>query len=149
MSRNSCLTDFDFQPASIPEHAAAPVHLVTSLLDGDPAAVARLLQPMPAGLVVAATGGGNTAPWLLESASRLIAGGVPVALTTRCPSGSVRPGYGFPGGSSPWWDAGATFTGLLGPLKSRVLLALGLGAGLGPDDLADLCRPYGGGRGGS
>ena len=83
----------------IPEHAAAPIHLVTSLLDGDPAAMERLLEPVPAGLVVAATGGGNTAPWVLEGASRLIAEGVPVTLTTRCPSGSVRAGYGFPGGS--------------------------------------------------
>jgi L-asparaginase len=131
---------------AIPDHAAAPVHLVTSLLDDDPAAVARLLEPVPAGLVVAATGGGNTAPWVFESASRLIARDVPVALTTRCPSGSVRPGYGFPGGSSAWWDAGAIFTGSLGPLKSRVLVALGVGAGLATDDLAELCRPFGGGR---
>jgi L-asparaginase len=130
----------------LPEHAAEPIALVTALLDGDAAAVERMLDPRPAGLVVAATGGGNTAAWLLEAANALMADGVPVALTTRCPSGSVRPAYGFPGGSSAWWEAGALFTGTLDPLKSRVLLALGLGARLSLDDLAGVCGSFGGGR---
>ena len=129
-----------------PERAASPIGLVTAVLDGDRAAVERLLEPRPAGLVVAATGGGNTAQWLLDAASGLMAAGVPVALTTRCPSGSVQAGYGFPGGSTAWWEAGALFTGTLGPLKSRVLLALGLGAGLTADELVVICESFGGGR---
>jgi L-asparaginase len=68
-----------------------------------------------------------------------------VALTTRCPSGSARPGYGFPGGSSAWWEAGAIFTGTLDGLKARMLLALGIGAGLSPEDLAAMCVSFGGG----
>ena len=128
-----------------PERAASPIQLVTAVLDGDREAVVRLLEPRPAGLVVAATGAGNTAPWLLDAAATLIADGVPVALTTRCPSGSVRPGYAFPGGSSGWWEAGALFTGALDPLKARVLLALGLGGGATVDELAELCRAFGGG----
>ena len=128
-----------------PERAALPVHVVTALLDADPMAVDRLLDPPPTGLVVAATGGGNTAPWLLAAGTRLIGSGVPVVLTTRCPSGQARPGYAFPGGSSQWWDAGAIFSGTLDPLKARVLLALGLGAGLSVSELANACAPFGGG----
>jgi L-asparaginase len=130
---------------SIPEHAALPVHVVTAVLDADRAAVDRLLDPAPAGLVVAATGGGNTVPWLLEAGSRLIDRGVPVALTTRCPSGRALPGYGFPGGSSGWWDAGAIFSGTLDPLKARVLLALGRGAGLTAGEIAAVYSAWGGG----
>jgi L-asparaginase len=128
-----------------PERAALPVHVVTALLDADPAAVDGLLDPPPAGLVVAATGGGNTAPWLLDAATRLIDRNVPVVLTTRCPSGQVRPGYGFAGGSSQWWEAGAIFSGTLDPLKARVLLALGIGTGLSAGELAVAFAPYGGG----
>jgi L-asparaginase len=129
-----------------PQRAASPIALVTAVLDGDPDAARRLLEPGPAGLVVAATGGGNTTAWMLDAATALIADGVPVALTTRCPSGSVRPGYGFPGGSSAWWEAGAVFTGTLDPLKARVLLALGLGAGATVEELAELSEAFGGGR---
>jgi L-asparaginase len=129
----------------IPERAALPVHLVTSVLDADRAALDRLFDPAAAGLVVAATGGGNTVPWLLEAGSRLIGRAVPVALTTRCPSGRVLPGYAFPGGSSAWWEAGAIFSGTLDPLKARVLLALGRGAGLTTAEIAAICEAWGGG----
>lgn len=132
--------------ARMPDRAALPIPLVTAVLDADAASVDRLLDPEPAGLVVAATGGGNTTPWLLDAATRLIGRGVPVVLTTRCPSGQVRPGYGFAGGSSQWWQAGAVFSGTLDPLKARVLVALGVGAGLSVGDLAELCANFAGGR---
>src|SRR5687767_2462002 len=128
-----------------PDRAALPVHVVTAVLNADRAAVDRLLDPPPAGLVVAATGGGNTAPWLLAAGDRLLRAGVPVVLTTRCPSGQARPGYAFPGGSSQWWEAGAIFSGTLDPLKARVLVALGLGAGLSVSDIAQVCAAFGGG----
>jgi L-asparaginase len=128
----------------IPERAALPVLLITAVLDDAVPDVARLGRP--AAVVVAATGGGNTTPGLLALATGLLGAGVPVALTTRCPSGRPMVGYGFPGGSSAWWDARAIFSGTLGPLKSRVLLALALGAGLDADAIGALCERYGGGR---
>ena len=131
------------RPAT-PERAATPVPLVTVALDDDGAMAAAAARG-PAGLVVAATGGGNTPVAYLEAARALIADGVPVALTTRCPSGSARPGYGFPGGSSAWWEAGALFTGTLDGLKARMLLSLGIGAGLSTVDLASMCASFGGG----
>ena len=128
----------------IPDHAASPIPLVTVALDDD-GAIEAVVARRPAGLVVAATGGGNTPAAHLEAARRLIADGIPVALTTRCPSGSARPGYGFPGGSSAWWEAGAIFTGTLDGLKARMLLSLGIGAGVSGNDLATMCVPFGGG----
>jgi L-asparaginase len=128
----------------IPTRAASPVPLLTVALDDDGAVEAAVAR-RPAGLVVAATGGGNTPVAYLEGARALLADGIPVALTTRCPSGSARPGYGFPGGSSAWWKAGAIFTGTLDGLKARMLLALGIGAGLTTEDLGAMCIPFGGG----
>jgi len=129
---------------AIPEHAASPIPLVTVALADDGAMQAAVTR-RPAGLVVAATGGGNTPVAYLAAARELIADGIVVALTTRCPSGSVRAGYGFPGGSSAWWEAGAIFAGTLDGLKARMLLSLGLGAGLTSAELAAMCLPFGGG----
>lgn len=128
----------------LPERAASPVPLVTVALDDDGAIQAAAAR-RPAGLVVAATGGGNTPVAHLDVARALMADGIPVALTTRCPSGSARPGYGFPGGSTAWWEAGAIFTGTLDGLKARMLLALGLGAGLSTAELGAFCIRFGGG----
>jgi L-asparaginase len=126
----------------IPERAALPVPLVTVTLDSTP----QLGDADPRGLVVAASGGGNTPPAFLELARPLIERDIPVVLTTRCPSGRVMPGYAFPGGSSQWWEAGATFSGTLDGLKARVLVALGRGAGCSVDELAEVCAAFGGGR---
>jgi L-asparaginase len=126
----------------IPDAAALPVPILTAVLDEPP-----VLGADPAGLVVAATGGGNTPVAHLELARSLMARSIPVVLTTRCPSGSVLPGYAFPGGSSQWWEAGVIFSGTLAALKARVLVALGVGAGLDSADLAAMCEPSGGGRG--
>lgn len=128
----------------IPERAASPIPLVTVALD-DAGEIDAALARRPAGLVVAATGGGNTPVAYLDAARSLMADEIPVALTTRCPSGSARPGYGFPGGSSAWWEAGAIFTGTLDGLKARMLLSLGIGAGLATADLGAMCVSFGGG----
>jgi L-asparaginase len=90
------------------------------------------------GIVVAATGAGNTDPSLLAAAVRAMAGGVPVALASRCPSGRAGPAYAFPGGGAAWIRAGAIPVGHLCAVKTRVALALGLGAGLDRVGLAAL-----------
>jgi len=125
----------------IPDAAALPIPLVPVVLD----AAAVIPEGDPRAVVVAAAGGGNTPPGYLELARPLIGRGLPVILTTRCPSGRPLPGYAFPGGSSQWWEAGALFSGTLDGLKSRVLAAFGLGAGLGVAELAALLEPFGGG----
>jgi L-asparaginase len=124
----------------IPEAAALPVPILSVVLDE-----AAAIPGDPAGVVVAAAGGGNTPLAYLELARSLVARSVPVVLTTRCPSGGVVRGYGFPGGSSEWWEAGAVFAGTLAALKARMLVALGVGAGLDAAGLATMCEAWGGG----
>lgn len=125
---------------------AERVVIVTALLGGvDQAVELALRDDPPPGLVVEAMGGGNTQAQLLELARSVMATGTDVVLTTRTAAGRVRPGYGFPGGSSTWWEAGAIFAGTLGGLKSRVALALALGAGLDREALIRLFGWYGGG----
>jgi L-asparaginase len=97
------------------------------------------------GVIVQAMGGGNTQAELLEAAREAMQRGATVVLTTRCPSGGVRPGYGFPGGSSTWWEAGAVFSGWLDALKARVALVFALGASLERSQIVELFSTYGDG----
>ncbi|CAN5579692.1 asparaginase [soil metagenome] len=123
----------------VPNVAVENVHLltVTTGMDGS---LLRLLKPTrPAGVVVAATGAGNTHPDVLAAAQELMASGTVVCLTTRCPSGSVLPAYGFPGGGAQWQRAGVILSPLDGP-KCRVALALGISAGLAEAQLRWILR---------
>lgn len=90
------------------------------------------------GIVVEATGAGNTSPALLAAGTRAMERGIEVALTTRCPSGAVSEAYAFPGGGATWARAGAILAGHLGGPKARIALACGLGAGLDHAGLAAL-----------
>jgi L-asparaginase len=118
--------------------AADRVHLITATVAMDGALLEAAVAAGADGIVVAATGAGNTDPRLLAAAERAIAAGVPVALATRCPSGRAGTAYAFPGGGATWVRAGALTVGHLCAVKARVALALGLGAGLRRDDLAAL-----------
>jgi L-asparaginase len=124
--------------AASPSAAADGVALITAVVatDGDllRAAVARGAP----GVVLEATGAGNTDPDLLVAAGEAMAAGIPVVLTSRCGSGGVAPAYGFPGGGRTWLEAGALLAGTLSGPKARVALALAVGAGLAHEDLAAL-----------
>ncbi len=123
---------------AIPDAAAEPVLLVTAVI-GERGDIVRLaLERDVRGIVVAATGAGNTTPELLAACRDAMAQGVPVVITTRCPSGRARPAYGFPGGGMDWAHAGAIFAGHLGGPKARIALALGVGAGLDEPGLREL-----------
>ncbi len=126
----------------IPGAAAEPVFLVTAAVGMDGASVRALGSLAPRGLVVAATGAGNTHPDLLAAGREQMAAGIPVALTSRCVAGGVAPAYGFSGGGQTWLAAGAIDCGTLSGPKARVALALGLGAGLdGPGLRSLLAEP--------
>jgi L-asparaginase len=118
--------------------AAERVHLVTATVAMDGMPIDALRAAGADGFVVAATGAGNTSSELLAAAERAIADGLPVALTTRSPSGAASADYAFPGGGATWVRAGAMLAGHLGGPKARVALALGIGAGLDRDQLAAL-----------
>ncbi|MEP7379441.1 MAG: asparaginase domain-containing protein, partial [Chloroflexota bacterium] len=121
----------------MPDHAVEDVHLITAVagIDGT---LLRVLRPLhPAGVVVAATGSGNTGADLLTAASELMSDGTIVAQTTRCAHGTVAPIYANAGGGAMWQRAGALPSVFDGP-KTRVALALGLAAGLNLRQLTEL-----------
>lgn len=116
----------------------ARVELVQAGIGSDGVILDAAVATGAAGVVVAATGAGNTSAGLLAAAQRAMAGGVVVVLASRCPAGAVSAAYAFPGGGATWVRAGAIPAGTLCAIKARVALALGLGAGLGHDELAAL-----------
>ena len=118
--------------------AADPVYLVTATVAADGVLLDAAVAAGAAGIVVAATGTGNTDPSLLAAAERAMAAGIPVALASRCPGGRATAAYAFPGAGATWLRAGALPVGTLCALKVRVALALGLGAGLDRDGLIAL-----------
>lgn len=118
--------------------AATRVHLVTATVGMDGSLVDAARAAGMDGLVVAATGAGNTSAGILEAATRAMADDTPVVLTTRAPAGRAGPFYAFPGGGARWVRAGALLAGSLGGPKARVALALGIGAGLDREGLAAL-----------
>jgi len=134
---------FDREPAARvrlprePKVAVEGVHLITAVAGIDGTILRALRPARPRGLVIAATGTGNTGADLLEAAKELMADGCIVVETTRAPHGTVQPWYAFPGGGAQWQRAGAILSHLDGP-KSRVVLALGLAAGLEREQLATL-----------
>ena len=81
----------------------------------------------PAGLVIEAFGRGNGPAALVPLVRRAVASGVPVIVTSRCPTGRVEPIYGK-GGGKDLADAGAIFAGDLQGPKARLLLLVLLAA---------------------
>lgn len=120
------------------EVAAERVRLITVHVAMDGTLIDAALAAGTDGLVVEATGSGNTSPSVLAAAEQAIGTGIPVVLTTRCAAGAATPAYAFPGGGATWIRAGAMLAGHLGGPKARVALALGLGAGLERAALAEL-----------
>jgi L-asparaginase len=114
------------------------VYLVTATVATDATLLDAAIAAGADGIVVAATGSGNTDPSLLKAAERAMAMGIPVALASRCPGGRATAGYAFAGGGANWIRAGALPVGNLCALKVRVALALGIGAGLAHGGLTAL-----------
>jgi L-asparaginase len=117
---------------------AGLVELVQAGIGSDGAMIEAAVASGARGIVVAATGAGNTSKGMLTAAERAMADGAIVVLASRCPSGAVSDAYAFPGGGATWLRAGALPVGTLCAIKARVAVALGLGAGLGRAELADL-----------
>jgi L-asparaginase len=120
------------------DRAAERVAIITAHVAMDGSLLDAAVAAGADGIVVAATGSGNTSPGLLGAAERAIGAGIPVVLVSRCAAGAVSGAYAFPGGGATWLAAGAIPAGHLSALKARIALALGLGAGLDAVGLAAL-----------
>jgi L-asparaginase len=123
---------------SMPGAAAEPVEIITAVVSTDGGLLRAAVARGARGIVVAATGSGNTDPDLLAAAREAMAGDVPVVLVSRCLAGGVSAAYGFPGGGADWAASGAIMGGTLSGPAARVALALGLGAGLRGESLREL-----------
>jgi L-asparaginase len=120
------------------DRAAEGVLLLTAHVAMDGALLDAAATLRPPGIVVQATGAGNTAGAVVDAAARAMGQGIAVAFTTRCASGAASDAYAFPGGGATWVRAGALLAGHLSGPKARIALALGLGAGLDHAGLAAL-----------
>ena len=120
------------------DRAVDGIALITAHVAMDGSLLDAAAGLRPPGIVVEATGAGNTAGALVEAGARAIERGIVVAFTSRCAAGAASTGYAFPGGGATWARAGALLAGHLSGPKARIALALGLGAGLERDGLAAL-----------
>jgi L-asparaginase len=120
------------------DRAADGIPLITAhvAMDGTLLDAAAALRPP--GIVVEATGAGNTNAPLMEAAGRAVGQGIAVAFTSRCAAGAASGAYAFPGGGATWLRTGALLAGHLSGPKARIALAAGLGAGLDRAALAAL-----------
>lgn len=121
-----------------PRHEEPRVTLLTAVVSTDGDLLRAAVGQGARGIVVAATGSGNTDPDLLAAAVEAMRVGVPVVLVTRCASGSVGPLYGFAGGGADWQRSGAIMGGTLSGPRARIALALGLAAELPDQELRSL-----------
>ena len=83
-------------------------------------------------IILEAFGAGNATPAIAQAAAEIVAAGIPVILTSRCPRGRVKPVYGN-GGGKDLYDTGVIFAGDLNGVKARILAAVLLGPGADVD----------------
>ena len=113
----------------------ARVELVSSGLAIDGRQLERAVADGADGIVLAASGIGNTTPEIGDAVADAIDAGVPVVVATRCFDGAVGARYGGPGGSQTLRDHGAIPAGDLPPWKARIKLGLSLSAYDGREDV--------------
>jgi L-asparaginase len=90
------------------------------------------------GLVIEALGGGRVPPWWLPAVEQAREQGLPVVIASRCPSGRVWDGYGYPGAYRTLVDLGCLFAGGLNGQKARIKLMVVLAAAQTVDEVAEL-----------
>ncbi|RKD88912.1 asparaginase [Halopiger aswanensis] len=117
------------ESVSIPAlETTARVEVVTSGLGVDGRQLERAVADGVDGIVLAASGIGNTTPELGDAVADAVADGIPVVVATRCYDGAVGARYGGPGGSQTLRDHGTIPAGELPPWKARIKLGLALSA---------------------
>ncbi len=79
------------------------------------------------GIVIEAMGVGNVPPTAFEGIKYAVEKGIPVVLTSRCPSGETLDIYSYPGAGKWLKKAGVIFTDYLNGQKARIKLMLCLG----------------------
>lgn len=79
------------------------------------------------GIVIEAMGVGNVPPTAFEGIKYAVGKGIPIVLTSRCPSGETLDIYSYPGAGKWLKKLGVIFTDYLNGQKARIKLMLSLG----------------------
>lgn len=111
-----------------PERIETEVELVKMVMGASDRYVRFAAGDGAKAIVLEGFGIGNTTPSVTAAVADIIAAGLPVIITSRCPEGRVRPVYGA-GGGKDLARAGAIFAGDLSGPKARIAVAVLLGAG--------------------
>ncbi|WP_037344358.1 asparaginase [Sciscionella sediminilitoris] len=101
------------------------VDVVSAYLGADDALPRAAVAAGARGIVLQATGAGNSAPALTGAVESVVAQGIPVVVCSRVPSGPVAPIY-TGGGGTDLSRAGAVFGSDLSPWQARLLLAVAI-----------------------
>ena len=117
------------------DEVTAEIPVLTSGLGVGGDALRRVVgdpdDPAVDGVVVAATGLGNTTGSLCDAIAELRESGLPVVIASRCHEGATAPLYGGDGGGTTLEDLGVLWAGDLPAWKARIKLAVA--AALGED----------------
>ena len=105
------------------------VDLVKACMGADGRFIDCAVEAGSRGIVLEAFGRGNATQAMTEAVGRAVERGTAVAVASRSPQGRVAPTYAGGGGGHDLLEAGAVFAGDLGGVKTRILLAVLLGAG--------------------
>ncbi|MDR7420211.1 MAG: asparaginase [Armatimonadota bacterium] len=125
-------------PRQVLDNTIEPkVDLIRLYVDADDRFLRCSLQSGARGIVLEAFGGGRVPPGLLPALDDAIAAGVAVVVATRCASGAIWDGYGYPGAFRDLQRRGVCFVHDLPGHKARLKLGLGLGNGLRGNRLRD------------
>ena len=118
----------------VPERLAK-VSICKAYTGMSPEIIRAMVQPETEALVIEAFGRGNLPPQLMQEISNIVAGGIPVVITSRCLFGRTAPVYGYPGGGADLERVGAWFSTDLSTEKVRLFLSLALGQGMDKKEL--------------
>jgi L-asparaginase len=110
------------------------VDLVKACMGADGRFIDYAVETGSRGIVLEAFGRGNATLAMTEAVGRAVMCGTHVAVASRSPQGRVAPTY-TGGGEHDLKQVGAIFAGDLSRVKTRVLLAVLLGAGLSPEEV--------------
>ena len=114
------------------------VELLKTYTGMDDGLFVAALKAGAAGFVIEAMGQGNVPPGVINGISRAREMGIPVLITTRCPSGPVRPYYTYEGAGKELEHLGCIFAPYLTGPKARLALMLAIASGYGQDRIRSL-----------
>ncbi len=124
-------------PVSIPSGMPARVDLLALYPGVSPGLIAAAVAQRAAGIVLSATGSGNTHPDITAEVALAQQRNVPVVVTSRVPYGAVEATYGGGGGGVDLARAGAVISPWLrGPQARMAMIAL-LTTGASRSEIAD------------